>query len=237
MTSDVCPPLPVTTDPPGDVRILFILGRNNRSSLLVSAVRTREMFVVSKTVAAEMGNFLLKNDRSRTRIARLIGGRNMADMSLAEGGGFEAELAAMELRRCRACTRKGRNGRNEILGKKWESFTELQAWGKRVFKSSFQTRDFVCTTPQKMCRVLGRFSSCRRLGVASRLFYFYMARDGFCAIRYQHSWRWQRHNSRDIELASRVLIKRKKIYSRKYEQGVSQYFAVNTARNPSQRHE
>lgn len=194
MTFDVCPPLPVTTDPPGDVRILVILGSINSSSLLVSAVRTREMFVVSKTVAAEIGNFLWKNDRSRTRIARLIGGRNIAGKSLSEGGEFEIELAAMKLRRCRAGTRTGRDGRNEILRKKWESFTALQAGGKRVFKTSFQMRDCVCTTPQKMCRVLRRFSTCRRLGVTSRFFISIWHVTAF-AIRYQHSWRLQRHNS------------------------------------------
>jgi hypothetical protein len=73
------------------------------SSLWVSAARTREMLGDSKTVAAEMGNFLRKNDLSRTRIARSIGGRNIADTLLTEGGGFEAEFEAMELRRFRAC--------------------------------------------------------------------------------------------------------------------------------------
>lgn len=36
------------------------------------------MFLFSSTVAAETGTVFLKNERSRTRIARFTGGRNMA---------------------------------------------------------------------------------------------------------------------------------------------------------------
>jgi len=60
------------------------------SLLALSLLRTCEMFFGSSTVAADIGTLFLKKDRSRTRIARLIGGRNMVDKSPEDETGLEA---------------------------------------------------------------------------------------------------------------------------------------------------
>lgn len=52
-------------------------GRLSASLLDDNVLRTAEMFLFSSTVAAERGTVFLKNERSRTRIVRLTGGRNM----------------------------------------------------------------------------------------------------------------------------------------------------------------
>lgn len=53
-------------------------GRSSASLLDDNVLRTAEMFLFSSTVAAETGTVFLKKERSRTRIARFTGGRNMA---------------------------------------------------------------------------------------------------------------------------------------------------------------
>lgn len=74
------------------------LGRSRMSLLAVSLFRTAEMFFVSRTVAADTGMLFLKKDLSRTRIARLTGGRNMVVESPEEkdDGGLETALESIE---------------------------------------------------------------------------------------------------------------------------------------------
>lgn len=65
--------------------------------LALSLLRTCEMFLVSRTVAADIGTLFLKKDLSRTRIARLTGGRNMFDESPEEEeAGLDAALEAID---------------------------------------------------------------------------------------------------------------------------------------------
>jgi hypothetical protein len=68
------------------------------SLLALSLFRTSKMFFVSRTVAADIGTLFLKKDLSRTRIARLTGGRNMVDESPGEEdeGGLEAALESID---------------------------------------------------------------------------------------------------------------------------------------------
>lgn len=63
----------------------LIRGKLIISRLLAVSARTREISDVFKTVAADIGMDFRKNDRSRTRIARLIGGRNIGGRSLWSG--------------------------------------------------------------------------------------------------------------------------------------------------------
>jgi len=62
---------------------IAILSRRSRSLLFSSSLRQFEIFLLSKIRAAVRGTLFWKNDRSRTRMARLTGGRNM---SSAKGG-------------------------------------------------------------------------------------------------------------------------------------------------------
>ena len=63
-------------------RIELSFGITSKSLLLTSSWRVFEISEFLNTVAAEMGNVLRKNDRSRTRIARLTGGRNISGTSV-----------------------------------------------------------------------------------------------------------------------------------------------------------
>lgn len=71
------------TSPSGSLTSRTQLSRctTSRSLLLLSSLRTREISECWKTRAAEMGTVLRKKDRSRDRMARLTGGRNMAGNS------------------------------------------------------------------------------------------------------------------------------------------------------------
>lgn len=53
-------------------------GMSSASLLDSSLLRTEDMFLFSSTVAADRGTVFLKNERSRTRIARFTGGRNIS---------------------------------------------------------------------------------------------------------------------------------------------------------------
>ena len=61
------------------------LGNNNRSSLFTSLPRTPEISEFLNTVAAERETVFRKKDRSRARIARFTGGRNILEVSLRGG--------------------------------------------------------------------------------------------------------------------------------------------------------
>jgi hypothetical protein len=83
LSSFVCDAFSSSKDPwGGAVWMGFSRGKERMSWLCESAPRTRDMLELSKTVAAERGQVLRKKERSRTRIARFTGGRNMTRRSL-----------------------------------------------------------------------------------------------------------------------------------------------------------
>lgn len=74
---------PFDPDPSSGSGLMVCIRSRRRKSLLFSrSFRQLEIVVLFKTRAAVRGTLFWKNDRSRTRIARLTGGRNM---SSAEG--------------------------------------------------------------------------------------------------------------------------------------------------------
>lgn len=70
-------------------------GRFSRSRLFCNSPRTLEISEFLKIVAADRGTVFLKNERSRTRIARFTGGRNIVGMSLSSGL-VESALRSMD---------------------------------------------------------------------------------------------------------------------------------------------
>ena len=78
--------IPLLTSPSSLIsRIEFSLGNANISLLFSNSLRTFDISEALYIAAAESGIFFWKNERSKTRMARFMGGRNIPGRSF-EGG-------------------------------------------------------------------------------------------------------------------------------------------------------